>query len=425
MVPIDMSLLPRTAELTSPGRLIVGGVDLLDIAAKYGTPAFVYDVQHLRSNFEAAINVFGPGVAYATKAFLCKALAALAYDCGMSLDVSTGGEYHVCREAGVPSSKLVVHGNNKTRAEVERAVTEGVQWIVLDSFDDIALVIAVAESERRRVPVLIRVNPGVEVHTHRFNATGNRVSKFGFPMWTGDAERALGEVLRSNALDLKGIHIHVGSLVFTIDTFLAALDSVTDLVCSAEPEYFVVGGGLGVRYLTTDTAPTFEEWGGSILKRCSEAGVKARVLAEPGRSMVAATALTLYGVGSVVTKGAQTYVAVDGGMSDNPRPLLYDSGYEVMSVTQPLADQEAPVTIVGRHCESGDTLVQDGMLPASIKIGDIISTPVTGAYGYCMASNYNQMPRPAVVWVEGGQDRQVIRRETFEDLLSCDVWLSP
>jgi diaminopimelate decarboxylase len=421
VIPVDMSLLPQTAEMSSGGRLAVGGVDLLEIAQKFGTPAFVYDVKHLRANFEEARSVFGDGVAYATKAFLCKSLARLAYECGMSLDVSTGGEYHVCREAGVPASKLVVHGNNKTRAEVERAVQEGVQWIVLDSFDDIELVKSVVGNSTARIPVLIRVNPGVEVHTHRFNATGNRISKFGFPMWTGDAERAMAAVTGSSVFDLKGIHIHVGSLVFSIDTFLSALKSVTQFVNAVDPEYFVVGGGLGVRYLSADTAPSFRDWGGAILKYCADAGIKARVLAEPGRSMVASTALTLYGVGSVVTKGAQKYVAVDGGMSDNPRPLLYDSGYEVFSVTEPRPEHGELATIVGRHCESGDTLVYNSALSASVKIGDIIATPVTGAYGYCMASNYNRMMRPAVIWVEDGKSWRVIRRETLDDLLLCDL----
>ena len=421
MHPIDLSLLPLTTKLNGNGSLSVGGVDLLTIARDFGTPVFVYDVEHLQHNLTRAREIFGDGVAYATKAFVCKSLARLAYESGMSLDVSTAGEYHVARSAGVPASKLVLHGNNKTRPEIERAVLEGVQWIVLDSFDDISLVAAVAAELRQPVSVLIRVNPGVEVHTHRFIATGNRESKFGFPLWTGDAQAAVDVVRETEWLRFRGIHIHVGSLVFAIGTFLSALDSVLDFVLSVDPEIFVVGGGLGVRYLETDEAPSLEDWGQAIINRCREAGLAARVLAEPGRSIVAATAVTLYTVGSVATKDRTTYVAVDGGMSDNPRPLLYDSGYEAFLPRAPEAIRDKAVTIVGRHCESGDTLVRDGMLPSSVEIGDVVCTPVTGAYGYSMASNYNMMPRPAVVWVNRGTAEVVIRRETLDDLLSCDL----
>jgi diaminopimelate decarboxylase len=421
MHPIDLSLLPLTTKLNSNGSVSVGGVDLLTIARDFGTPAFVYDVEHLQHNLTRAREIFGDGVAYATKAFVCKSLARLAYESGMSLDVSTAGEYHVARSAGVPASKLVLHGNNKTRPEIERAVIEGVQWIVLDSFDDVSLVAEVAAQLRMPVSVLIRVNPGVEVHTHRFIATGNRESKFGFPLWTGDAQAAVDVVRETRWLNFRGIHIHVGSLVFAIGTFLSALDSVLDFVLSVDPEIFVVGGGLGVRYLETDDAPSLEDWGQAIINRCREAGLAARVLAEPGRSIVAATAVTLYTVGSVAVKDRTTYVAVDGGMSDNPRPLLYDSGYEAFLPRAPEAIRDRAVTIVGRHCESGDTLVRDGMLPSSVQIGDVVCTPVTGAYGYSMASNYNMMPRPAVVWVNRGMAEVVIRRETLDDLLSCDL----
>lgn len=418
--PVDVSLLPRTARARSEGTSI-GGVDLIEAAREFGTPLFVYDTEHMSRNFAEAVEVFGPGVAYATKAFLCKAVAKLAYGHGISLDVSTAGEYHVARAAGVPASRLVVHGNNKSHEEVERAVSEGVQWLVLDSFDDIDKVLAVTKRGGKSCPVLVRVNPGVEVHTHRFTATGNRNSKFGFPLWTGDASAAVERVQRSSRLDFKGLHIHVGSLVFAIDNYISALDSVLDFVRTVDPEIFVVGGGLGVRYLRSDDAPSFREWADAILQHCRNSGVRARILAEPGRSMVAAAAVTLYTVGSIARKGAKTYLAVDGGMSDNPRPLLYGSGYETFLPRAPLAARDKHVTVVGRHCESGDTLVQDGTLPSSVAIGDIVSTPVTGAYGYCMASNYNVLTRPAIVWVADGHAKVVVRRETFEDLLQCDV----
>jgi len=419
-LPLDLSLLPMTAQAAS-GSTSIGGVDLVEAAREFGTPLFVYDREQLAANFADAVETFGPGVAYATKAFLCKAVARLAYASGMSLDVSTAGEYYVARSAGVPASKLVIHGNNKTREEVERALSERVQWIVLDSFDDISKVTDAAERLRTSAAVLIRVNPGVEVHTHRFTATGNRNSKFGFPLWTGDAAAAVELVRRNPRLEFKGLHIHVGSLVFAIDNYISALDSVLDFVRSVDPEVFVVGGGLGVRYLREDDAPSFREWADAILQHCKGAGIGAQILAEPGRSMVAAAAVTLYSVGSIATKGARTYLAVDGGMSDNPRPLLYGSGYEAFLPRAPLAPRDRVVTVVGRHCESGDTLVEDATLPSSVAIGDIVSTPVTGAYGYCMASNYNLLTRPAIVWAAAGEPTVIVRRETYDDLLRCDV----
>jgi diaminopimelate decarboxylase len=419
-LPLDLSLLPANAHTWSGGTSI-GGVDLIDAAREFGTPLFVYDREQMAANFAQAVRTFGPGVAYATKAFICKAVARLAYESGMSLDVSTAGEYHVARAAKVPANKLVVHGNNKSFAEVERAVSEGVQWIVLDSFDDVDKVIAVATRLGRAAPVLVRVNPGVEVHTHRFTATGNRNSKFGFPLWTGDASAAVELVRKSPSLRFTGLHIHVGSLVFAIDNFISALDSVLDFVRAVDPEVFVVGGGLGVRYLREDDAPSFHEWAHAILEHCKTSGVQARILAEPGRSMVASAAVTLYTVGSIARKGARTYLAVDGGMSDNPRPLLYGSGYEVFLPRAPLAARDRAVTVVGRHCESGDTLVEHGSLPSSVTIGDVVSTPVTGAYGYGMASNYNLLTRPAIVWVANGAAELIVRRETLDDLLRCDV----
>jgi diaminopimelate decarboxylase len=240
-------------------------------------------------------------------------------------------------------------------------------------------------------------------------------------MWTADASAAVDLVRSSSALRFRGLHIHVGSLVFALDNFVTALDSVFDFARAVDPEVFVVGGGLGVRYLPEDDAPSFSEWAHAILEHCKVSGIRARILAEPGRSMVASAAVTLYTVGGIAKKGARTYLAVDGGMSDNPRPLLYGSGYEVFLPRAPLAVRDRAVTVVGRHCESGDTLVEHGLLPASVALGDVVSTPVTGAYGYGMASNYNMLTRPAIVWVAGGKAELIVRRETLDDLLRCDL----
>lgn len=396
---------------------------MLDLSEKSGTPVFVYDQDGLRSRMREAYAIFGDGVAYATKAFLCKAMAQLAFQEKLSLDVASSGEYFTCREAGVPADRLVLHGNNKTEREVAVAIDEGVQWLVIDGFGDLDLVSRVATRMRKRVRVLIRVNPGVEVHTHRFNRTGNRRSKFGLPMWTGDADTALADLRRHDWLDLMGVHMHVGSLVFSTDTFVSALKVMAEFVRGVDLPVFVVGGGLGVRYLNSDVAPTLREWADAILNFCNMRGISSKVLAEPGRALVAPTAVTLYTVGRLETKGEDTYVAVDGGMSDNPRPLLYNSGYELFLVRETTARRSLRVTMVGSHCESGDTLVHDGGLPLSTQVGDVIATPVTGAYGYSMASNYNKMARPPVIFVAGGDAKVVIRRETYSDLLACDQGL--
>ena len=418
---LDLSLLPETARVDDSGRLSIGGVDLLDLASDVGTPAFVYDVQDLRTRFREAREVFGEGAAYATKAFLCKAVARLAHEAGLSLDVATEGEYYTCRKAGVPASSLVLHGNNKTERYIETGIAEGAQWIVVDGFGDLALIAAVAERLERPAKVLLRINPGVEVHTHRFNRTGNRRSKFGIPMWNGDAEQALHIARESRWIELVGLHMHVGSLVFSTDTFVSAVESIADFVKMADLPVLVVGGGLGVRYLNWDTAPTLREWADAIFGYCAQRDIRQNILAEPGRSLVAPAAITLYTVGRLEVKGDDRYVAVDGGMSDNPRPLLYDSGYELFLVRDVLAERDLRVTMVGSHCESGDTIVRDGGLPSNTRLGDVIATPVTGGYGYSMSSNYNRMPRPPIVFVENGKYEVVVRRETIDDLLNTDL----
>ena len=419
--PIDFELLPRSAEVDPAGRLRVGGVDVLDAAQEFGTPLFLYDEDELRASFREAVAVFGEGVAYATKAFLTPAVARVAAQEGMSFDVSTAGEYACCSRVGVPASKLVLHGNNKQPEELRLAVEEGAQWIVVDNFNELERLTAITEELQREVNVLVRVNPGIEVHTHRYIATGNRDSKFGFPAWNEDANRAIEQVKRAPFLKFLGVHMHIGSFVLALDTFIEALEAAAPLFDHHHTEILVVGGGLGMRYLNDDECPTFREWGEAITEWGRRRFPGSRILAEPGRTMVARAGITLYTVGVVQRKGERVFVAVDGGMSDNPRPILYGSGYEVFSASAPLALRDLTVRLVGRHCESGDTLLEEGHLPAGIAVGDIVCTPVTGAYGYSMASNYNLVPRAAVVFVSGGKARLTTRRETLEDLFAREV----
>lgn len=418
--PVDMTLLPRTAAVDAHGRLNIAGVDVLDAAAEFGTPLFLYDAAELRHNFREAVEIFGDGVAYATKAFLTPHLARLAAREGMSFDVSTAGEYECCRRAGIPAAKLVLHGNNKQPGELFRAVEEGVQWIVVDNFDEIDLLTAITRELKKPVNVVIRINPGVEVHTHKYVATGNRESKFGFPAWTGDADKAIHLVRAEPYLVFTGLHMHIGSFVLALDNFLQALDAAAPLLETHEPEVLVVGGGLGVRYLNGDSCPTFREWGEAIVSWGRHRLPGSRILAEPGRTMVARAGITLYTVGVVQQKGDLNFVAVDGGMSDNPRPILYESGYEVFNAGAPLARREQKVRVVGRHCESGDTLLEHGRLPVT-RVSDIVCTPVTGAYGYSMASNYNLVPRAAIVFADDGRAQLTTRRETLDDLFAREL----
>jgi diaminopimelate decarboxylase len=427
--PIDLGLLPLTATVDADGRLAVGGVDLTELAEEEGTPLFVYDEEHLRARCREAVEAWGEGVAYATKAFLCVAMARLACEEGMDLDVSTGGELHTVLAAGVPPARLVLHGNNKSDEELATALRVGVGRIVVDSFDEIdrlERLVEVAEPPVRP-RVLARITPGVEVHTHEFVRTGQDDSKFGFGLASGAATRAVARLRAldtAGLVDLVGIHAHLGSQVFAIAPFVQAIEVLAEFSAPLGLPELVVGGGLGVAYVNGEEAPPMAQWARAVREACTRAGIDpgVRVTAEPGRSIVAAAALTLYRVGTIKdVPGYRTYVSVDGGMSDNPRPVLYGSGYEAFLPRATGAPRPLPIRLVGKHCESGDVVVADGRVPADLSVGDILATPVTGAYGHSMASNYNKVPRPAVVFVRHGTARTVVRRETLDDLLRLDV----
>lgn len=420
-LPLPLGLLPETHELVD-GRLFVGGCDLLELAAEFGTPLFVYDEAHIRNRCREAVGAFGDGVAYASKAFLCKAMARLAHSEGMCIDVATGGELHTALAAGVPADRLVLHGNNKSAAELQAGIAAGVGRIVVDSFDELDRLDALHAETGIRPKVLLRFTPGVEAHTHEYVATGGDDSKFGFNVSTGLAESAMARAEASGSVEVMGVHSHIGSQVFEASSFAKAISVVAEAAAPFDPRELSVGGGLGVPYVAGESAPTIAEWGEAVHAACREAGVSARVTAEPGRSVVAAAAVTLYTVGTVKeVPGVRTYAAVDGGMSDNPRPVLYGSGYEAFLPRAVAAARPRTVAVVGKHCESGDLLVRHAAVPSDLQVGDILATPVTGAYGHSMGSNYNKVPRPPVVFAAGGSARCVVRRESYEDLLACDL----
>lgn len=404
----------------SDGRLSIDGCDVGELAARFGTPLFIYDVATIRARCREAIAAFGSDVAYASKAFLCRAMARIVDEEGMRIDVSTGGELAVALAAGVAPARLVMHGNNKSIDELRRAVEVGVGRIVIDSNDEIDRLEQLG-SAGDLPPVLVRVTPGIEAHTHEFIRTGQEDSKFGFGWRSGDARRAV-ERITALGWDLRGIHVHIGSQVFAKDSFGQAVGVVAELVRELDAEELVIGGGLGVAYVEGERAPTLMEWAADVRESAAMHGVSAAISAEPGRSIVAASAITVYEVGTIKTiPDVRTYVAVDGGMSDNPRPVLYGSDYETFVPTRADAERDAEVRLVGKHCESGDVLVREARLPSDLAVGDLVATPVTGAYGYGMGSNYNLVPRPAVIFIENGCPRVVLRRETSEDLLSRDV----
>jgi diaminopimelate decarboxylase len=420
---VPLGLLPDTATIEPDGSLAIGGVRVLDLAGEHGTPVFVYDEQHLRTRCREAIEAFGHDrVVYATKAFLCTAMARLAHEEGLLLDVASGGELHVALAAGVPADRCVFHGNNKSVDELRMGLTAGVRHVNVDSFEELARIEALVAEGLPRPKVHLRITPGVHAHTHEYIATGQDDSKFGFNVANGDAMRAVELARQSAAVELVGLHCHIGSNVFSAESFARAAEVMVHFAKPLALPELTLGGGLGVAYVEGEEAPTLAVWGKVLLDACAAVGVDAHVSVEPGRAIVAAAAITVYTAGTIKEiPGVRTYVAVDGGMSDNPRPVLYGSGYEAFLPREVGAERPRDVRLVGKHCESGDVLVFHAAVPDDLRVGDLVATPVTGAYGHSMASNYNKLTRPPVVFVRDGDSRLVVRRETYQDLLQCDV----
>lgn len=423
MSAIPLRLLPDSATIGTDDSLSIGGVRVAELVAQYGTPLFVYDEEHLRARCRAAVSAFGAGnVVYATKAFLCGAMARLAHEEGMLLDVATGGELHTALHAGVPASSCILHGNNKSLDELRMAITAGIRHIVVDSFDEIDRIEKLRADGLPVVRVQLRITPGVHVHTHEYVSTGQDDSKFGFNLNNGDAHKAIARAQASSAVELIGIHCHIGSNVFAVDNFAEASKVMVDLFSTLNLSELTLGGGLGVAYTENEEAPTIEQWAAVLQRVTKSLSAGSKVSVEPGRSIVASAGVTVYTVGTVKpVNGIRTYISVDGGMSDNPRPVLYGSGYEAFDPARMSADRTDSARIVGKHCESGDILVESAAVAPNVSVGDLLVMPVTGAYGYSMASNYNKVMRPAVVFVSKGESRLVVRRETYDDLVRLDL----
>ncbi|MFD7512770.1 diaminopimelate decarboxylase [Streptomyces sp. NPDC059853] len=433
---LDPKVWARTVERRADGVLTVGGVGADRLAATHGTPAYILDESDFRARCRAWRQAFGDDadVFYAGKAFLSRAVVRWLREEGLNLDVCSGGELATALAAGMPAAAIAFHGNNKSAAEIRRAVEAGVGRIVVDSYEEIDRVAAAARDLGVRQPVLVRVTVGVEAHTHEFIATAHEDQKFGLALAGGTALEGIRRVLAAgDGLELLGVHSHIGSQIFDLAGFEVSARRVVQLMGSVRDEFGVtlpeidLGGGLGIAYTTADDplepadiAKTLRD---IVERECAAAGLAApRLSVEPGRAIIGPSAFTLYEVGTVKPlEGLRTYVSVDGGMSDNIRTALYDAEYSVALVSRASDALPMLVRVVGKHCESGDIVVRDAYLPADLAPGDLIAVAATGAYCRSMASNYNHVPRPPVVAVTDGEDRVIVRRETEEDLLRLDV----
>lgn len=418
---VTPSLLPSGAQVDANGVLSIHGRELRSLAEEFGTPLFIYDEDHIRTQIREAKSTFNGTIAYASKAFLCRAMSEIVAQEEIHLDAASMGEIFVALSGGVLAENIVFHGNNKSSEELAYALQVGVGRIVVDSFDEIERIEALTE---RRVSIWLRVTPGIEAHTHDFIKTGQDDSKFGFNVANGDASRAIKRARRSRSLNLLGVHAHIGSQIFRVDSFIEEFRVLAELMEGEQFSEVNLGGGLGVPYLKDEVAPSLRQWLGTLNQSITELGIKpdVQVYAEPGRSIVATAGLTLYRIGTrKEIPGVRRYVSIDGGMSDNPRPVLYDSGYEAFLPERLNDPHDTPWSVAGKHCESGDVIVRDAALPADLDVDELLVTPVTGAYGYAMSSNYNKIPRPAVVFVAQSGTRVAVRRETLEDLLSKDM----
>jgi diaminopimelate decarboxylase len=416
---------PAGSRVNESGRLEIAGCDLVELADRFGTPAYIYSEDDIRGRARQFVRAFQERtdafeVIYASKALPATAAYRVIREEGLSVDVASGGELHMALAAGFDPARIHLHGNNKTEAELRYAFEAGVGHLIIDSFDEIERAEWLLERPQR---VLIRVTPGIKPSTHDYVQTGQLDSKFGFGLADRLAERAVERVRESAHLQLVGLHAHIGSQIFELEPYVKAIEVIADFCDAVDlwPELLNVGGGLGIAYLDTDEPPEIDDY-----VEVKVAGVRRvfdpapRILVEPGRSLVGNAGVTAYRVGTVKEiPGVRTYVAVDGGMSDNLRPMLYGARYEAVVADRAGETPDALATIAGMHCESGDVLVRDTELAAPA-VGDVLVTPATGAYGYAMANNYNGVPRPPVIFCRDGEARVVVRRESWDDLLARD-----
>ncbi|KGX92218.1 diaminopimelate decarboxylase [Pontibacillus halophilus JSM 076056 = DSM 19796] len=419
------------------GHLTIGGIDATVLADTYGTPLYVYDVEKIRENARSFVRTFEAldvkaQVAYASKAFSSIAMLQVAKEEGLSLDVVSQGEMYTAIEADFPPEKMHLHGNNKSVEELEMAIDMGIGCIVVDNFYELDLLEALLKEKEKRIDVLLRVTPGIEAHTHDYILTGQEDSKFGFDLSNGQAEAALKQLLHHDQILLKGLHCHIGSQIFETDGFIMAVRKLFDALEGWRdehgfiPEVMNLGGGFGIRYTSEDEPLPLNMYVNELVKEVKRQAYDRdfelpEIWIEPGRSIVGDAGVTLYSVGSIKRiPDVRTYIAVNGGMTDNLRPALYNAKYAAAvanRMNEPLCET---VSIAGKCCESGDMLIWDLEVP-EIQSGDLLATFSTGAYGYSMANHYNRFPKAAVVFVENGEHQLVIQRESYQDTTRFDL----
>ncbi|MCB5955989.1 diaminopimelate decarboxylase [Enterococcus sp. CWB-B31] len=431
-----MSLLFGTAEYNEKNHLAIGGCDTTELAEKYGTPLFIYDVAQIREKargFKKTLDEMGVKnkVVYASKAFSCLAVYKLLEEENLGCDVVSGGELYTALKGGMNPDNIEFHGNNKTKEELEFALDSKIGMIIIDNFYELELLKELTASKGVKQAVMLRITPGVNAETHEFILTGQVDSKFGFDVNSGQAEKALATALEIEGLDVKGIHCHIGSQIFSSEGFIIAVEKMMAILQKYKENYGYIadilnmGGGFGVKYVESDTPLKPEQFVQAIVEavkgHCAILEYPLpEIWIEPGRNIVAEAGTTLYKVGSQkVIPDIRHYVSVDGGMGDNIRPALYDAVYTAALANRVSEGNKSEVALVGKYCESGDVLIKSIELP-DLVAGDLLAMSSTGAYGYSMANNYNRNPRPAVIFVEDGKDTLVVRRETYEDLISLD-----
>ena len=437
MLPRHLThVFPDTTDTNSAGHLTIGGCDAVDLVEQYGTPLYVLDESTLRSRCRQFARAFAARypdsqAVYASKAYINPALARIFAEENLGLDVVSGGELAVAMAGEVPLDKVYFHGNNKTPAELQEAVAAGIGRVVVDSFHELDLLERICAEAGKTQDILVRVSPGIDPHTHAYTTTGIIDSKFGFSIQTGDAEKAIQQAIAAAHLNLRGLHFHLGSPIFELEPYQAATDLVLRFAAGLREQglnlqEFSPGGGFAIAYTRNDQPPAPDDYAEAIVSAvtatCDELGMdRPSLVIEPGRSIIGPAGVALYRIGAIKDiPGVRTYVSVDGGMGDNIRPALYQASYEVLSANRPAAEPDATVTIAGKYCESGDVLASDILLP-SPAAGDVIAIPAAGAYCPSMASNYNLNPRPPIVLVNDGDSRLIRRRESYADMMLCDL----
>lgn len=430
-------MISRCLEINEKGHLTIGGADTVELAKEFGTPLYVMDEATIRSACksykESIVKNYGAGIPlYASKAFSCKEIYRIAAEEGIGVDVVSGGEIYTALEAGFPAELMFFHGNNKTIDEIKMAVEKGIGHIVVDDLSELCILDEIAGNFGKKPKVMFRIKPGIDAHTHSFIRTGQIDSKFGFALENGEALLAVKEAVGLENIELTGFHCHIGSQIFELEPFVLAARVMIDFMAQVKAETGLavnelnLGGGFGIKYVESDSPREYSEFmeavSSEIHKACGEHGLEIpKVFIEPGRSVVGPAGITLYTVGVVKEiKNVRTYLAIDGGMTDNPRYALYQADYEAVVANKAGLPKDFEVTIAGKCCESGD-LIQENTMIQKCGRGDLLAVLATGAYNYSMASNYNRIPRPAVVMIKDGKPRLIVKRESYADLVRNDV----